>query len=159
MNNASLLTRLALVIGLTSVVIGLISSQVVYYLTVQQEKHLADERIAELFLTVKQTASTAAYLEQQGIELAQEVLDGLANNRIVDAARFVSGDVDIHSHQRGLPAVAPQVFAIPSLFDPDASLGQIMIYPNLKVITERAETIARENALAMLLLEFVPGKD
>ncbi|MFC6439672.1 diguanylate cyclase domain-containing protein [Bowmanella sp. JS7-9] len=149
MSKFGLLPRLAAYIGLSSVIIGIVSSQMVYRVTVKQEMHLASEQLSSLYKTVKQTISTAVYLGEDGVDLAQEVVDGLAESDIVSLARVEFQQLELTSHQMPVPAVTPQIFDLYALFEPDKVTGRLYIYPNHEFIRDRAETIATENAAAM----------
>ncbi|MCW8109515.1 diguanylate cyclase [Alteromonas ponticola] len=151
MNKSGLLVRLAVVIGFASVAIGFLSTQLFYRLTVNQEIEIANQSIESLFKTVQATAATAAYLAEQ--DLAQEVVDGLSTNEVVKNVVMTFEGKSVKANSE--PMHNSMIFPIASLFDPDQSIGQIAITPNIDYIKTRAEQLARENSKAMIMQAFI----
>ena len=151
MNKSGLLVRLAVVIGFSSIAIGLLSTQLFYRLTVNKEVTFANQSIESLYKTIEATAATAAYLSE--VDLAQEVLDGLTTNDIVLNARMSFDETTLSANEQ--PLKSPIIFPIKSLFEPNKVIGELQIEPNVPFIEMRASQLAKENANAMVLQALV----
>ncbi|MCC2604264.1 sensor domain-containing diguanylate cyclase [Planctobacterium marinum] len=151
MNKSGLLVRLAVVIGFASIAIGLLSTQLFYRLTVNKEIGFAHQSIDSLYKTVEATAATAAYLAEK--DLAQEVIDGLITNDIVLNASMSFEETVVRTHEQ--PLNNPIAFPIKSLFEPNKTIGQLLIEPNVEFIELRASQLATENSNAMVLQALV----
>lgn len=151
MNKSGLLLRLAIVIGFSSIAIGFLSTQLFYQLTFNQEVKIAQESINNLYKTVEATAGTAAYLAEK--DLAQEVVDGLATNVIVLNAKMNFEGQEVVNNDA--PFFEPRIFPISSLFEAEKSIGTVTIAPNITYIEGRAERLALENSIAMIIQALV----
>lgn len=140
-----MLVRLAVVVGFASVAIGFLSTQLFYRLTVNQEVAIAHQSIHSLFKTIEATAATAAYLAEK--DLAQEVIEGLSTNEVVQNVSMTFENTILTVHENSL--INPIVFPIKSLFEPDNVIGELLIEPNIEYIETRARLLAAENSRAM----------
>ncbi|WP_265607549.1 GGDEF domain-containing protein [Alteromonas sp. ASW11-130] len=134
-------------IGFASVAIGFLSTQLFYRLTFNQEVDIATQSIESLFKTVEATAATAAYLAEQ--DLAQEVVDGLTTNEVVDNVVMSFEGNSVKANDK--PLLDAVTFPIVSLFEPDRAIGQLQIAPNIDYIETRAQQLASENSKAMIM--------
>lgn len=155
MNRSSLIVRVALGVGGTAVAVALICTYVFYQLTVKQEIKVSTQQADSLFITVKGTAASAAYLGEQGSDLAQELVDGLTNNEMVASAHMQFSGLQVNSGIDNAPTVQPEVYDIYSIFQPDQKLGELHLYLDQEYVQSRAENIAQGSAFAMLFLAFL----
>lgn len=155
MNKSGLLIRLAVVIGFSSLAISFLSTQLFYQITFNQEVKIAQQSIDNLYKTVQATAVTAAYLAEE--DLAQEVVDGLASNVVVLHAKMNFEGQEVLSNNTPFNYLvdAARIFSISSLFEPDKLIGTLTIAPNITYIEGRAQQIALENSIAMVIQALV----
>ncbi|ALS98716.1 sensor domain-containing diguanylate cyclase [Lacimicrobium alkaliphilum] len=155
MNRSGLVVRIALGVGGTAVSVTLLCTFLFYQLTVKQEIKVSTQQAESLFITVKETAASAAYLGEQGTDLAQELVDGLTNNEMVASAHMQFSGLRVSSGTDGTTSATPEIYNIYSIFQPDEKLGELHLYLDQEYIQSRAEDIARGSALAMLFLAFL----
>lgn len=109
----------------------------------------SDTHISQLFNTVRNSASVAAYLDNQ--ELANEVTQGLSDNDIVAGVELssqtgmhiISGDVSAVDDNKSIQ------FSLSSPFLPDEHAGRVIIHPNHVLIEESARKAAISQAITI----------
>ncbi|MDP2560675.1 sensor domain-containing diguanylate cyclase [Psychrobium sp. 1_MG-2023] len=148
MNKSGLVLRLAIVIIFTAAAVGLISTQLFY--SINYKNNLADgyQSIEQLHKTVSATASIATYLEDS--ELANEVINGLTSNDIINGAAINTSKLNISS--KGYTDNENVVsFRLFSPFEQDREVGRLSIMPNLTHIRDQADAISFDNAVALTI--------
>ena len=141
------MVRLAFFVALSAIIIGALSSKILYEYTYLHELSLNKTKIEQLHLTVSSTVSIATYLEDE--ELANEVIKGLMTNEIVLGVSIHSKDFTKSSWNFVLNDDS-SVFALFSPFEKYKQVGILTITPNLTLIKERAKEIALNNAIALI---------
>jgi diguanylate cyclase (GGDEF)-like protein/PAS domain S-box-containing protein len=147
-NKQGLVVRLAILVALSALVIGALSSKIFYEKTYAHELNLSKINIEQLHLTVSSTASIATYLEDT--ELANEVINGLMTNKIVLGVSIHSKDFKESSSDFVLNDDS-SVFALFSPFEKYKQVGILTITPNLDLIENRAGELGLDNAIALMI--------
>ncbi len=155
MNKSGLLFRVGLGVGGTAVIVALLCTYLFYGFTFQQEIEASEQQANSLFVTVKESAASAAYLGEQGVDLARELVAGLSNNELIAAAAMEFSGLTVSSGEVGQADAVAERFAIYSIFQPDQKIGELLLFLDEAHIQQRAESLARSSAFAMLFLAFL----
>jgi diguanylate cyclase (GGDEF)-like protein/PAS domain S-box-containing protein len=141
--------RIALAVGLLAM-IGAMTISVFSYIRTQTTEIINSQHIVrQLGLTVLHTAGIAVYLDNR--EIADEAIQGLANNEIVAAVSLTSVNGMTASYgdpQKQLQESAVH-FKLDSPFTPGNSVGELVLYPRQDLIALKARTAALERALLL----------
>ncbi|WP_105254839.1 sensor domain-containing diguanylate cyclase [Pseudoalteromonas sp. T1lg75] len=148
LNKHSLILRLAMVLVLTSLIVGVSAVKYYYQSIYQQEVDKAQRAIEQLHKTVASTASIAAYLKDK--DLALEVINGLRKNDIILAAVISSEDELLASGGEHNPHTAlPYPLYHPFLADD--VVGYIALTPAQEGIQQGARNIAQSSVTLLLI--------
>ncbi|MFY8273045.1 diguanylate cyclase [Pseudoalteromonas sp. SSDWG2] len=152
LNKYSLISRLALVLVLTSFIAGVIAVKYYFESTYRQEVDKAQLAVEQLHKTVSNTASIAAYLKDK--DLALEVVTGLLKNDIILGVKIKSDEVELASG--GVLTGTNQI--IYQLFNPffdNEVVGSIALIPAQQHIELSAQKIAQASAQLLVMQTFV----
>lgn len=143
--------KLANRIGLTVFAIALVVCAASFFYVKAQTTHTAKQLISQLQGTVAKTAAIASYLDDE--QLAQELLDGLLSNQVIAGATVsTKAGLTVHREQASSHFGEALVFDLHNPFNNQELTGQLILYPNLEVIEQKAVDIALTQALIILLL-------
>lgn len=148
MNKSGLVIRLAVVIIFTAVIVGLITTQIFYRFTFQNEHFLGEQSIKQLYKTVSPTASIASYLGDE--ELAKEVVNGLISNDIVTAAAIKTDMLMVKSDNYQESADMLE-FILFSPFQKERRVGVLLVKENEKYLADKANNISATNAAVVAI--------
>lgn len=153
---SSLLTSLPVRVGLSITAIALVLvtaiSSVLYHQTFKQEIQDTERSLAQLVVTVGNSAAIASYLDN--VEIAKDVVAGLANNDIISGAA-ISSDTGMYQASGDLqPANMEAPFNTYPLYSPFSEteqVGSITIRPNWLFIEQRARRSAWAHIFSLTL--------
>lgn len=142
----------------SAIAIGLLSSQILFKVSVANQNKLSHQAIEQLNKTVSSTVSVAVYVNDQ--QLAKEVIHGLTTNDVVKYASINSLDLNVsspgyeHYKQKTEFEIDPDstLFTIYSPFEADRQLGVLEIVVNREHVENLAHAIANNNLLLTALL-------
>ncbi|MGL4473147.1 MAG: diguanylate cyclase domain-containing protein [Shewanella sp.] len=143
----------AIAIAVVASIFAIMASSYFYFDVAQRERQSADNLISQLALTVKKTAEVASFVNN--VELAQEIVDGLvANDLVANAAirnnngKYLAGVVTVSKTDKIASSVS---FPLYHPFFDDELLGSLEIVPDQNFIAQKAETLAKRQAVLLLL--------
>ncbi|MCB1984501.1 MAG: GGDEF domain-containing protein [Burkholderiales bacterium] len=153
MNN-KLHLHVARIITLGTILFAIVVSTIFYYYSRSVQQSIMEKSIQQLFITVKSTATIAAYLGNE--ELAKEVVEGLSKNDIVSATALtsVSGLNVIVGDQLSEP-VGTMFFPLYNPFEASERVGEIQIRPNKALLNQYVKSSALEQLFILLTLILV----
>lgn len=148
MNKSGLVLRLAIAIIFTAVVVGLVTTQVFYRYTFQNEQAAGEQSISQLYNTVLSTASIASYLNDES--LAEEVINGLISNDIIETAEIKTDTMVIQSddYQK---LDSTRAFILFSPFQKERKVGTLHININEEFLAAKANEISTTNAIVLAI--------
>ena len=152
MNKNGILVRLMLGAIFSALVVGFLGTQVLYRLSVMDQRELGQKTIVQLNQTVSSTSSIAVYVQDQ--ELAREVINGLVTNDVIKHAAIRSAEFSV-ADEGFVESDNNIEFSIFSPFEPDRKLGSLAITPDNDFIEFLAKDIALNVLLITILLSIV----
>lgn len=149
MNIRSLHIKVSLSVATAALLVVALSSQYFYQHSYQQSFADSERSVQQLLETVRATAAIAAYVGNR--ELAQQVVDGLAQNDIVTGARITVGNEVIGQQGKAPPNPrrAPVTLALYGPFDEEEIVGELAVMPNSSLIELRARDSAMATAIGL----------
>ncbi|WMS87004.1 diguanylate cyclase [Pleionea litopenaei] len=147
MNKSGLLVRLAFVIIFAALAVGFVTGQIFYRITYLDETASAERSIGQLFNSVSRALSTAVYVGD--MELTKEVIDGLMSNDTVEGVKVKTAQKQ--EMMFGNVGLTSKTFIIQHPFSPEASVGEVILYPDSEVISNRAKAIGFANAKTLFV--------
>lgn len=141
---------IARIITFAAVLFALCASIISYFYTQSAEIKASKTTLEQLFLTVKGTASIAAYIDNK--ELAKEVIESLVENNIVAYASISSSTgMSVESSIYVKPVSTALRFSIYDPFISTEQVGELQIHPNQTFIEKRTRAAALENVLILVI--------
>lgn len=128
------------IVGLVSIILIAVAGFSNYRYVFQLELEAADRTIGQLVETVNNTASIAAYLKNE--ELANDVIDGLNKNDIVDGVVIISEETVLATSLQSEDISTEHQYPLISPFDGEEVVGYISIKTNNQLIQQRAQSVA-----------------
>ncbi len=148
-NKHSLITRLTLLLSLTTLLFSVIYAKLYYRHVFEEELARANGTVMQIGKTVSSTASIAAYLEDK--DLATEVVNGLISNDIILSAALVSKDTLLAKSILHSGPGSIQIKLVNPFFLSE-NIGMIHIAPNTLIIEQNARSIALGGVKTMLVV-------
>ena len=147
--NYRLSVRIAIVVGVFTLVGAIIVSFVTYLNTLSNELSAAQHTLFQLGQTVERTASIAAYLDNK--EIADDAVLGLAKNEIVAAVEITSvrGLRVTFNDPKQMKSQSAVYFKLTSPFGSTEEVGQLVIHPRQDLVERNARVAALERAAVL----------
>ena len=151
--NRRLYVRVAVELALLALAVSLVVAAAVYWLSLTQQRDVNRQLVVQLAESAQNTSAIAAYLEDE--ELAQEILNGLVANNLVEGARIemVAGRII----QSGISEGNEDPIAIP-LADPflkEDRVGRLVVLPNVSFIQTQAQKIGLQAVVGLITLSIL----
>ena len=152
--NSKLHLHVARIVTLGTIIFAIVASTVFFYYTRSVQQNIMEKSIQQLFITVKSTATIAAYLGNE--ELAIEVIEGLSKNDIVSASTFISvSGLEVSTGDQLPDSSGTLFFSLYNPFNMSEQVGEIQIQPNKTLLNQYVKSSALEQLLILLTLILV----
>lgn len=148
-----LYVRVAVELALVALTVSLVMAAAAYWLSLTQQRDVNRQLVVQLADSAQNTSAIAAYLADE--ELAQEILNGLVANNLVEGARIEM--VVGATIQAGINGENDDFISIPlyNPFLPEDRVGRLVVLPNDRFIQTQAQKIGLQAVVGLIALSVV----
>ena len=144
--------KLTLLVALVAIISSVLISLLSYSHILKSSQQEADQTIKSLAATVYNTASAAAYLNDE--PLANDVISGLLKNTVVECADITSPKL---KQARGIHCDKSQLYSesLYSPFNANEQIGTLLIYKNVTAVKEKVLTQVTSTIINIFTIVFI----
>ncbi|WP_218310782.1 diguanylate cyclase domain-containing protein [Alteromonas antoniana] len=148
-----LYVRVAVELALLALAVSLVMATAAYWLSLAQQRDVNRQLVVQLAESAQNTSAIAAYLADE--ELAQEILNGLVANNLVEGARIEVAEGRVI--RSGISDGNEDAIVIP-LSDPflkEDRVGRLVVLPDDRFIQAQAQKIGLQAVVGLIALSIL----